>query len=108
MSDESLLIQNPKNGVKRHLKISYKSKKDARNDVESMIADGPISTESGSVVFPKANSMFSQLWRHPEAAGDPVAFFFKNFPRWKQILLGSTYTPLEILAISPEVWILTF
>ena len=61
MSDESLLIQNPKNGVKRHLKISYKSKNDARNEDESMIADGPIIIESGSVIFPKANSMFSQL-----------------------------------------------
>ena len=52
---------NLKNGVKRHLKISYKSIKDARNHDESMIEDGPNRTESGSMVFPKANSMFSQL-----------------------------------------------
>ena len=108
MTDESLWIQNPKNGVKRHLKISYKSKKDARNHDESMIADGPISTESGIFGISKGKLYVQPVMKTSQAAADPVAFFFKKFPRWKQILLGSTYTPLEILVISPEVWILNF
>ena len=83
VADESLWIQNPKNGVKRHLKISYKSKKDARNHDESMIADGPISTESGIFGISKGKLYVQPVMKTSRSCWRSCRVLFQKVPQMK-------------------------